>query len=56
MLIGGFLAAFLGGSWEEVEPKHYVLRGPLVILFGVGFIGLVLMLAGAVYHFVWKRG
>lgn len=56
MLIGGFSAGFLGGSWEEVEPGHFVLRDPLVILFFIGFLGFILMMAGAIYHFVWKRG
>lgn len=56
MLISGLLASFLAGSWEEVEPGHFVLRGPWIISFGIGILGFILMMAGAIYHFVWKRG
>lgn len=53
MLICAIIGLFLAG-WEEVEPGHYTLTGApaIIIIFGVGGLGVLLMLAGAVYHWV----
>jgi hypothetical protein len=55
MFIVGLVVLVLAGKWEETEPGHYVLRGSSAILVLVPVLGVVLMIAGAVYHFVWKR-
>jgi len=54
MLIVGLFVVVLCGNLEEVEPGHYVFRGPSAILV-LPALGVVLMIAGAAYHFVWGR-